>query len=63
MFHKDANPTNWKLMVFYYNPDEPRLLVPKCTGIPFPLKFARPLAWAITAVIVALIVFAAIANN
>jgi uncharacterized membrane protein len=59
----DSNPEHWKLLIFYYNPDTPRLLVAKRNGLPFTLNFARPAAWAITAATVGLIVFAAIANN
>jgi uncharacterized membrane protein len=50
-------------MFFYYNPDEPRLIVPKRTGLPFTLNFARPAAWGITATIVALLTGLAIHNN
>jgi uncharacterized membrane protein len=63
MFRKDTNPAHWKLQIFYCNPDEPRLFVPKRTGIPFTLNFARPMAWAITGAVVALIIIVAIANN
>jgi uncharacterized membrane protein len=63
MLEKDANPKHWKLIIFYYNPDEPRLVVPKRTGIPFTLNFARPAAWVIIATIFALIVFAFVINN
>ncbi|HKR29895.1 MAG TPA: DUF5808 domain-containing protein [Terriglobales bacterium] len=61
--YRDANPDHWKLFVFYYNPENPRLFVPKRTGIPFTLNFAKPAAWAITGVTFAMIVFAAIVNN
>lgn len=50
-------------MFFYYNPEEPRLIVPKWTGLPFTLNFARPAAWAITGTIVALLSAVAIYNN
>jgi len=63
MLIRDTNPAHWKLLVFYYNPDERRLFVPKRTGIPFTLNFARPAAWAITGSILAVIIFAAIVNN
>jgi uncharacterized membrane protein len=63
MFRKDTDPAHWKLAIFYYNPGEPRLFVPKRSGIPFTLNFAKPAAWAITATIVALIAFAFIVNN
>jgi uncharacterized membrane protein len=44
---RDKNPKHWKLLVFYYNPDQPRLFVAKRTGVPLTLNFARPMAWAI----------------
>jgi uncharacterized membrane protein len=44
---RDKNPKHWKLLVFYYNPDEQRLFVAKRTGVPLTLNFARPMAWAI----------------
>jgi uncharacterized membrane protein len=54
---------SWKLAIFYYNRDEPRLIVPKHTGLPFTLNFAKPAAWVIIGTIVALIAFAVVANN
>jgi uncharacterized membrane protein len=51
---RDRNPKHWKLLVFYYNPDEPRLLVAKRTGAPVTLNFAKPMAWAIVALILAI---------
>jgi uncharacterized membrane protein len=47
---RDKNPKHWKLLVFYYNPDEPRLFVAKRTGNPATLNFANPMAWAIVAI-------------
>lgn len=60
---RDSNPQHWKLLVFYYNPENPNLFVAKRTGIPFTLNFAKPLAWMIMGITVALIVFAALVNN
>jgi uncharacterized membrane protein len=60
---RDKNPKHWKLVIFYYNPDESRLFVPKRTGIPFTLNFAKPMAWAILAVTLAMVTIAAIVNN
>jgi uncharacterized membrane protein len=59
----DKNPQHWKLLIFYFNPAEPRLLVPKQTGLPFTLNFARPTAWAITAIILAIVIILAVHNN
>ena len=63
MLQKDTDPAHWKLLIFYYNPDEPKLFVRKRNGIAFTLNFAKPAAWAITGAIVALIVFASVVNN
>jgi uncharacterized membrane protein len=60
---RDQNPQHWKFLIFYYNPENPRLFVPKRAGVPITLNFARPMAWVMTAPIVALLAFAAIANN
>jgi uncharacterized membrane protein len=60
----DKNPKHWKLLVFYYNPDESRLFVPKMTGLAFPfLNFAKPMAWVITALTLAIVTIVAIVNN
>ena len=63
MLENDTDPKHWKLVIFYYNPDEPKLFVPKRTGIPFILNFARPVAWVIIGTIVALIAVAFAVNN
>ena len=43
---KDTSPQHWKLLIFYYNPADSRLFVPRrWTGTPFTLNFARPSAW------------------
>ena len=60
---RDRTPEHWKLMVFYYNPDEPRLFVAKRSGFPFTLNFAQPTAWAITAITFAILATFAIVNN
>jgi uncharacterized membrane protein len=60
---RDRQPQHWKLSIFYYNPENPRLFVPKRTGLPVTLNFARLMAWLMTGSIIALLVFAAIANN
>jgi uncharacterized membrane protein len=33
---------SWKLLFIYYNPDDPRIFVPKRVGIGFTFNFARP---------------------
>jgi len=59
----DNDPQHWKFLIFYFNRDEPRLLVPKRSGLPFTINFARPTAWAITAVILAIAIVLAVHNN
>jgi uncharacterized membrane protein len=55
----DRNPAHWKLLFFYYNPDDPRLFVPKrWTGNFFALNFARPAAWIVLIVLLTAIVVA-----
>jgi uncharacterized membrane protein len=57
------NPQHWKLLIFYFNRAEPRVLVPRRSGLPFTFNFARPTAWAITAIIFATVVILAVHNN
>jgi uncharacterized membrane protein len=59
----DKDPKHWRLLVFYYNPDESRLFVAKKSGLPFTLNFAKPMAWAITALALAIVTVVAITNN
>jgi len=47
MMIRDRNPKHWKLLIFYYNPDESHLFVAKRYGTPITLNFARPMAWVI----------------
>ena len=51
---RDTNPKHWKLLVFYYNPDQPRLFVAKRYGSPVTLNFAGPMAWAIVVITLAI---------
>ena len=60
---RDKNPEHWKLLVFYYNPDQPRLFVAKRSGSPVTLNFARPMAWAIVAIPFAIMTVGAILNS
>jgi uncharacterized membrane protein len=43
---------HWKLGMFYYNPDDPALLVEKRFGIGYTFNFARVQAWIILALLV-----------
>jgi len=60
---RDRNPKHWKLFFFYYNPDEPHLLVAKRYGSPWTFNFARPMAWAIVAVPFAVMTIGAIVDS
>lgn len=39
----------WKAGVFYFNPDDPAIIVEKRFGIGYTLNFGQPLSWAIVA--------------
>jgi len=41
----------WKLGLFYVNPEDPALMVPRRFGIGWTLNFARPGAWALLALL------------
>lgn len=61
----DRNPKHWKLLVFYYNPNEPRLFVARryASPVPMTLNFARPIAWAIAVLPLAIMAIGAIIDN
>jgi uncharacterized membrane protein len=52
---RDRNPQHWKLGVFYFNPDEPRLFVAKRSGAPITVNLGRPMAWGLIVGIVAIL--------
>jgi uncharacterized membrane protein len=55
----DTNPAHWKFLFFYYNPDDPRLFVPKrWTGNFAMLNLARPAAWIVLIVILTALIVA-----
>ncbi|MDE3170717.1 MAG: DUF1648 domain-containing protein [Acidobacteriota bacterium] len=57
---------HWKLGMFYYNPDDPALLVEKRLGIGYTFNFARGLAWIILALMIVVpvaLAFAALARR
>ena len=47
----DRNPSHRKRLIFYYNPEDRRLLVPKWYGLMATLNFANPIAWIIIGVL------------
>jgi uncharacterized membrane protein len=59
---RDRNPKHWKLGVFYYHPDQPRLFVAKRFGTHATLNFAKPIAWAVAAILPAVVVVGFIAS-
>jgi uncharacterized membrane protein len=59
----DRNPQHWKFPVLYFNSENPHLFVPKRTGLPLTLNFARPPAWWIAVPVAVGFAFAMIANN
>ena len=60
---RDKDPKHWKLLIFYYNPDEPRLFVAKRFGSPMTLNFARPMAWVIVAIPLAIMTIGAMMDT
>ena len=56
--HDDLNNSSyWKFGIFYFNPDNRKVFVPKRIGIGWTLNFAR---WQTTLIIGALIILLAI---
>lgn len=56
------NPLNWKMGVFYYNPKDTRILLPKKNPmLGFTLNWARPAAYIALALIIAAIIFLSVA--
>jgi len=47
---------SWKLGVFYFNPKDPRIFLPKRTGLGLTINFANPWAVIIFVILIALIV-------
>jgi hypothetical protein len=47
---------NWKVGVFYYNPADKKIFLPKRTGLGFTLNFAQPLSIVITLLIIVIII-------
>jgi len=55
----------WRLVVFYFNKSDPRLLVPKRTGLGWTLNFAHRGSWMVlgSTVLVAGVVAAIVAHS
>ncbi|TVY11763.1 DUF5808 domain-containing protein [Paenibacillus cremeus] len=54
MGEQQRNP--WKWGIFYYNPDNKSIFVPKRLGLGWTVNFAHPASWLVILVIVAAIV-------
>ena len=46
-----AAPQDWRGGLFYANPEDPRLIVPKRWGVGWTFNYARPAAWMVTALL------------
>ena len=49
-----TDPTRWKAGLFYFNPSDAALLVPKRSGLGYTFNMARPAAWLFIAAILAI---------
>ena len=54
-----AESESWNLGVFYYNPDDKRIFLPKRTGLGFTINFARPLSILFTILLILVIILLA----
>jgi len=54
---------SWKAGIFYYNPDDKRLMLPKRTGLGFTLNFAQPTAIILFLLLVFIIIIVACLNR
>jgi uncharacterized membrane protein len=54
----NTNPENYKWGIFYFNPEDPRVIVPRnIQWMGWTLNFARPAAWLIILAFIALFIF------
>lgn len=49
----------WKFGLFYFNPADPRIFVPKANGLGITLNFGHPVSWIMLAVILLFVVVTA----
>jgi uncharacterized membrane protein len=52
----DTERNNWYLGIFYFNPEDTRLFLPKRTGLGFTLNFAKPVSIVLFLGILSLII-------
>lgn len=55
--------SRWKLGVFYANPDDPSIFVPKRFGVGWTLNFSRPAAWLLIVLLIALAIGSTLAAS
>lgn len=60
--HRDDDQ-HWRGGLIYRNPDDPKLFVPKRFGIGLTVNFAHPLAWALLAGLVAVLIASFVLTN
>ncbi|MCY9663094.1 DUF5808 domain-containing protein [Paenibacillus chondroitinus] len=53
----DKDRKHYKLGIFYYNPDNKSIFVPKRLGLGWTINFARPISWIIIFAIVGFVIF------
>jgi len=58
----ESHRANYKWGLFYVNPEDPRLMVPKLLGAGWTFNYARPSAWWITALLLLLPLAAVVAS-
>lgn len=52
----ENDDNNWKWGLFYYNPNDPKLMVPKRFGIGWTFNFGHTMAYVIMGLILAFII-------
>ncbi|BFT72639.1 DUF5808 domain-containing protein [Paenibacillus sp. P36] len=53
----DKDRKHYKLGIFYYNPDNKSIFVPKRLGLGWTINFARPISWIIILAILGFVIF------
>ena len=50
-----SDPSFWKAKIFYYNPNDPGLWIPRKWGWGHTLNMARPASWAIVCALIVIV--------
>lgn len=53
----DKNKNHWKLGIFYFNPNNKSIFVPKRLGLGWTINFAHPFSWIIIFIILGFVIF------